>query len=169
VRSAAIVALLFATAHAERPVDPPRWRGQLSIVAGSGGAGDGTGGVSTVFPISAEFAFRVWRNLSVTAGGHGVLATRLDESCGNRPPHAAFGTVGLRADLWNGKSSPWLTPFVAVRGGGGGQCAPFGTGGVTAGLDTWLGRVAVTVAFSYDYLPIGQPLSFRLGAAFILF
>jgi|GEM_PF-6708586 len=177
----AVVAPLLEAPVAARP-DPARWRARLAVEAGAGGAGDGQGQVVTVFPATLELGVQVWRYLSVTAAAEGILSTTPVDGCGVvRAPHAALGTVGLRGDLWNGKSSPWPTPFLEVHGGVGGQraggpsdascprLAPFGTGGVKVGVDAWLGRVAVTVAFSYDYLPVAAPISFHLGANIVLF
>jgi hypothetical protein len=33
----------------------------------------------------------------------------------------------------------------------------------------WLGRVAVTVVASYDWLPTAMPFAFGLGATFVLY
>jgi hypothetical protein len=45
----------------------------------------------------------------------------------------------------------------------------FATGGAKLGLDIWLGRVAVTVAATYDWLPTAQPISVALGATLALY
>jgi hypothetical protein len=162
-------------------VDPLRWRARISLSAGAGGGGDGHGHVVTMHPVRLEVGVVLYRQLSLVAAAGGILATVVDDACGaQRAPHAAVGTLGLRADLWNGKSSPWAVPFVEAWAGVGGQprgdresavcerLAPFATGGARLGLDAWLGRVAVTVAVSYDHLPRLAPISFSIGATTIV-
>ncbi len=179
MRALVVVLLGLAVANADTPRrDPPRWRARLALEVGAGGTIEAR---QTVFPGVFELGVQVWRNLSLTAAAEGILAVAEVDACGvRRPPHAALGTVGVRYDLWDGKSAPWPVPYAEVHGGVGGQraggandascprMAPFGTGGVKLGVDAWLGRVAVTVAISYDYLPVGAPLVFHIGADIIL-
>lgn len=170
-----------AGAAGGRVVDPLRWRGRISLGAGAGGGGDGQGHVVTMHPVRLEIGVVLWRNLSLVAAAGGVIATTVDDACGvRRAPHAALGSIGLRADLWNGKSAPWAVPFVEAWAGVGGQpridvtgdacerLAPFATGGARVGLDAWLGRVAVTVAVSYDHLPRLAPIAFSIAATAIV-
>jgi hypothetical protein len=135
-----------------------------------------------MFPTTLELGARLWGPLSVDVAAVLVVAGEAYSACGElRRPNAVLGTAGVRADLANGKSASWADPFVEVHGGvgaqGGGRelggaCpAPrvFGSGGGRIGVDAWLGRVAVTVALGYDYLPIGQSLAISLGLSAILF
>jgi hypothetical protein len=178
----ALLGLLpWARARAEEWRDPPRWRLRGELSTGFGGGRSG-GATLAMFPTSVALSARVWGPLSFDLHVEGVLAGEAYFACGGlRRPNAALGGVGLRADLAHGKSAPWVDPFVELRGGVGGQgrgrdvdgacggAMVFGTGGARVGLDAWLGRVAVTVAIGYDYLPIGQALALSLGAATVLF
>jgi hypothetical protein len=178
-----------ATVEAEPPTgiyepppkhDPPRWRVRGLVATGAGVAIGGTRYVT--FPTSLELGARIWGPLSVSLSGAAILASREVTSCGlPSRPNAGIGGVGLRADLANGRSASWVSPFVEVHAGVGGQAAfaeaadpcagprVFATGGGRIGVDAWLGRVAITAQVGYDYLPIGAPLSISLGASVVLY
>lgn len=191
IRALAVVALVAALAPAAPaaepglppalPIerDPPRWRLRMSLTEGFGGGLDG--GVVARFATTAELGVRVFGPLSLDAGVIATVAGEYDAGCGQGiRPSAVAGVAGLRADVFNGKSQSWVDPFVEAHGGVGtqagtrevpGQCsaaAVFGTGGARAGIDVWLGRAAVTLAVSFDYLPIGSMLAFTLGGSFKL-
>jgi hypothetical protein len=166
---------------ADELADPPRWRVRGGLSMGFGGGRDAGQSVA-MFPTTLEVGVRLFGPLSLDVGATGVLAGEAYLACGElRRPSAAFGALGLRADLANGKSASWVAPFVEAHAGVGGQgggreldgaCAPprvFGTGGARVGLDAWLGRVAVTVAVGYDYLPSVQSAAVSLGATTVLY
>jgi hypothetical protein len=177
---------LFALGTAARGAraetgDPPRWRVRGLLSTGFGGGRD-EGATVAMFPTTLELGARLWGPLSVDVAATGVLTADHYLACGEeRRPNAALGALGLRADLFNGKSASWVDPFVEVHGGVGGQgggreldgaCPQprvFGTGGARLGLDVWLGRVAVTVVLGYDYVPIGQVLAASIGASVVLY
>jgi hypothetical protein len=177
-------ALVTTVAHAAPPRlvdDPPRWRLRLSISEGFGGARSGDAAVAR-FATTAELGVRVWGPLSLDIGAIGTVAGEFDASCGQGiRPSAIAAVAGVRADAFNARSASWVDPFVEVHGGVGAQagarevpgaCAAtsvFGTGGARAGIDVWLGGAAVTVALSFDYLPIGSTIAFSLGGSFKLF
>jgi hypothetical protein len=181
---AALVALSPpAHADARQPVprDPPRWRLRATVAQGFGGARSGDDTVAR-FPTLVDVGARVWGPLSLDATFTGTIAGEYATTCGQPVrPSAVAGTVGVRADLANGKSSAWVAPWVEVHGGVGAQAgarevpggcpaaATFGTAGARAGLDAWLGRGAVTVALAFDYLPVGSSISFVLGGSVIAF
>ena len=158
--------------------DPPRWRLRASVTQGFGG-GPGAGGAVARFPTTLVLGVRLWGPLSLDGAVTATLAGEYDTGCG-RPvrPNALAGALGLRADLANGRSAAWVDPWVELHGGAGAQAGArevpggcpaaltFGTAGARAGLDAWLGHAAVTVAVSYDYLPLGSAVSFLLGATF---
>ncbi len=163
------------------PPDPPRWRLRAALTEGVGGASD-AGGAVTMFATTLELGVRVWKPLSLTAAAQGILAGEEYTACGrDRRPNAVIGTGGLRVDFANGKSSSWLAPFLELHGGVGrqgvgresnGVCAPppvFGTGGVRLGIDVWLGKAAVTIVGTYDYLPTAAPFSVALGLSYVLY
>jgi hypothetical protein len=184
MRGALILLLAAGVARAETAAvakDPPRWRLRGALTAGFGGTRDRDTS-HMVFPLTLEFGVRLWGPLSLAVAGQGVLMGGAYEACGElQRANAALGTAGLRLDFGNGKSASWLVPFVEAHGGVGGQdggrpqggeCpAPgvFGTGGVRLGLDAWLGRVAVTVAAAFDYLPNAPPISVAIGATVALY
>ena len=160
--------------------DPPRWRMRGTVATGVGAALNASHWA--VFPTELSIGARVRGPLSVTAAALVVLATRDSTTCGTEQrPHAALGSLGLRADLFNGRSASWLEPFVEVHASLGAQAAfaqgsdpcrgprTFGGGGARIGFDAWLGRVALTAQLSYEYLPIGAPLSVSIGASMVLF
>lgn len=160
--------------------DPPRWRMRGTVTTGVGAALTTSHWV--VFPTELSVGARIWGPLSATASALAVLATRDSTTCGTEQrPHAALGSLGLRADLFNGRSASWLDPFVEVHASVGGQAAfaqgsdpcrgprTFGGGGARIGFDAWLGRVALTAQLSYEYLPVGAPLTVSIGASMILF
>jgi hypothetical protein len=162
------------------PANPPRWRLRAEVVSGFGGSRD-SGDTIAMFPTTIELGLRLWGPVSLDAGATATLAGEGYQACGSfRRPNAITGTAGLRVDFANGKASSWLDPFLEVHGGVGGQgrgrevngvCSPggvFGTGGGRVGLDVWLGKTAVTVVASFDYLPIGSPISIAIGASFVL-
>ena len=160
--------------------DPPRWRVRGRVATG---AGVGLGGVrATSVPTQLELGARIWGPLSFSLGGMAVLASRAVTSCGALVrPNAALGTIGLRANLRNGRSASWIDPFIEAHAGVGGQAAyaepgdpcgsprVFASGGARVGIDAWLGRVAITAQVSYDHLPIGAPLAVSIGASVILY
>jgi hypothetical protein len=161
--------------------DPARWRVRGLVETGFGG-GRSDGVTVAMFPTTLELGARIWGPLSVDLSATGILTSARYLACGEeRRPNAALGALGLRADLANGKSASWVDPFVEVHGGVGGQgggpelagaCPPprvFGTGGARAGIDVWLGRVAVTIVLGYDYVPIGQVLAASIGASVVLY
>ena len=160
--------------------DPPRWRMRGTVTTGVGASL--TAAHWAVFPTELSLGARIWGPLSVTASALTVLATRNSTTCGTEQrPHAALGSLGIRADLFNGRSASWLDPFVEVHASVGGQAAyaegssacrgprTFGGGGARVGVDAWLGRVALTAQLSYEHLPLGSPLSVSLGASLLLF
>ncbi|HEY7953676.1 MAG TPA: hypothetical protein VII38_00225 [Polyangia bacterium] len=162
------------------PPDPPRWRLRASLLSGAGGSTDGH--ATAMFPTTLEFGARVWKPLSIDVAAQAVLAGEEYEACGRpRRPNAILGSGGLRVDFKNGRSASWVAPFVEAHLGVGrqgpgreqnGLCSgppTFFTGGARLGLDIWLGRVAVTVAVSYDYLPTAAPVSASIGASVVLF
>jgi len=162
--------------------DPPRWRVRASLVQGFGGGRAADDSMAARFPTMLELGARLWGPLSLDATVTGTLAAEYDTSCGQPiRPNAIAGALGIRADLANGRSSPWVDPWVEVHGGVGAQsgahevpgacptAATFGTAGARAGLDAWLGRTAVTVAAGFDYLPVGTSVSFLLGATVVLY
>lgn len=160
--------------------NPPRWRLRGLLATG---AGVGIGGIrQAVFPTSLELDARIWGPLSASLTGAAIIASRQVTSCGEpERAHAALGTLGLRADCNNTRSAPWVDPFIEAHVGLGGQAAYaepgdpcagprlFASGGARLGVDVWLGRVAVTVQLSYDYLPVAAPLAVSIGASAILF
>jgi hypothetical protein len=162
--------------------DPPRWRLRATLAQGFGGSRLGDGSYVTRFPTLLELGLRVWGPLSIDGAVTGTLAGEYSTRCGRgMRPNAASGTLGVRADLGNGRSAAWLDPWVEVHAGAGGQGAArevpgacpttttFATAGARAGFDAWLGRGAVTVALQFDYLPVGSALSFVLGGSFIAY
>ena len=182
-----LLPLWAASAHADEelrraPADPPRWRLRASLTQGIGGARDGDELV-TVFPTTLEFNLRLWGPLAVTVAAQGVTVGSQYLACGEQHrSNAAIGTGGVRVDFANGKAASWAAPFLELHGGLGGQSggheidgicrtpAVFATVGAKLGLDVWLGgKVAVTVAVAYDYLPTAAPISAALGAAFVLY
>ncbi len=187
--SPALAAPTASTNEAEPPTgiyepppknDPPRWRLRGLVATG---AGVGLGGVRAAsFPTQLEIGARLWGPLSLSLGATAVISSREVTSCGAPArANAALGTVGLRANLRNGRSASWVDPFIEVHAGVGGQ-APyaepgdpcrgpraFASGGGRIGIDAWLGRVAITAQLSYDYLPIEAPLAVSLGASVILY
>ena len=179
VRIAACVALVTTlAATAAQADDPPKprrrgWRVRATLMSGFGGSYDHRS--VAAFPTTLELGVRIWGPLSFTTGATGVLSGDYYTDCGQpRRANAILGHAGLRVDFNNRKSDSWLDPFVEAHGGIGGQkgnCSSsglFGSGGVRAGLDVWLGRVAVTVAVAFDWTPIAPPASGYLGATFIL-
>jgi hypothetical protein len=186
MRALALVTLVLGAtaARADGPPpknDPPRWRLRATLAQGFGGGRDGSDAVAR-FPTSLEVGARVWGPLSLDAAVTATLAGEWAQSCGQPVrPNAIAGAVGVRADLSNGRSSPWIDPFVEVHGGIGAQsgarevpggcpaAATFGTAGARAGMDLWLGRGAVTLALAFDYLPVGSAVSFVMGGSFALF
>ncbi|MDB4968124.1 MAG: hypothetical protein JWN44_3813 [Myxococcales bacterium] len=163
------------------PADPPRWRLRGMLAQGFGGGRDADGTVLR-FPTTLELGARIWGPISVDAGVTGTLASEYATACGQPVrPNAVASSVGLRADLANGRSASWIDPWVEVHGGVGTQAGArevpggcpvaltFGTAGARAGFDAWLGRGAVTVALTFDYLPIGSTVSFVLGSSLVLF
>jgi hypothetical protein len=182
VRSATAIVLLCASlARADRELDPPRWRVRAGLTQTVAGGSDG-GSIVTVFPLALELGVRLWGPLSLTGGATGVFVGESYMACGKSVrPDAAIGTLGMRVDFLNSKASSWVAPFVEAHGGIGGQrggresegvCrspGTFGTGGARVGFDVWLGRAAVTIAASWDFLPAAAPLGIGLGATFILY
>jgi hypothetical protein len=185
VRRLVLVGLLLcaavpAGAAEGKPVDPPRWRLRLGVTQGVAGSRLADQAVA-VFPTTVELGVRIWGPLSITAALGGVLVGGTYASCGDLTrPNAVLGTAGLRVDFANGKSASWAAPFVELHAGVAGQpggpdlngiCqrgGAVGTGGLKLGLDAWLGRVAVTVAFVFDYLPVAPPIGAALGATILL-
>jgi hypothetical protein len=178
----AFVLLLIVMAAAEAWAhDPPRWRIRAGLLQGFGGARD-RGDEVARFPTTLEVGARLFGPLSLDAAVTGTLAGEWSSACGQGVrPNAVAGALGLRADLANGRSASWVDPFVEVHGGVGAQagarevpggCAAsttFGTAGARLGIDSWLGRGAVTVAVAFDYLPVGSAVSLVLGGSFIVF
>lgn len=183
-----IVALVLAlscaaVARAESlHLDPPRWRLRATLAQGFGGGLGADDAVAARFPTVLDVGVRVWGPLSLAATVTGTVAGEYSTACGQPiRPSAVAGALGVRADLANGRSAPWVDPWVEVHGGVGAQAgarelpggcpqaATFGTAGARAGLDAWLGRAAVTVAIAFDYLPVGSSVSFLLGGSFALF
>ena len=172
-----------SVAHAEPPrTDPPRWRLRATLAQGFGGGRGADDAIVARFPTMLDLGARVWGPLSLAATVTGTLAGEYDTACGQPVrPSAIAGALGVRADLGNGRSAAWVSPWVEAHGGVGAQAgarevpggcpraATFGTAGARAGFDAWLGKAAVTVAVAYDYLPIGSTLSFVLGGSFVLF
>jgi len=172
---------LSAGAPRARPIDPPRWRLRAALSSGVGGSRDGGEGV-TVFPVALELGVRLYGPLSLTVAGQAVLMGATYSACGEqRRANAALGTAGLRLDFGNRRSAAWVVPFMEVHAGLGGQSGGhelggacpgpgvFGTGGARLGIDVWLGRVAVTLAGTFDYLPQAPPVAVALGATVILY
>ena len=162
-----------------RAVEPPRWKLQASLIQGFGGSYD-QGSVAG-FPTTLSLGIRIWGPLSIVAGGTGVMSSDTWTTCGEpRRAYAILAHAGLRFDFNNKKGDSWLDPFIEVHGGVGGQpggrespgsCprdVVFGSGGVRAGLDVWLGRAAVTVAVGFDWVPIAPPAAAFLGATFLI-
>lgn len=181
VVSTLLAAVTAGSVRAE-PRDPPRWRLRASLLQGFGGGRAADDSIAARFPTTLEVGARFWGPLSLLASVTGTLAGESDVSCGQAVrPNAIAGALGLRADLANGKSAPWVDPWVEAHAGIGmqagaraqpGACpeaATFATAGARLGLDTWLGRGAVTVAVAFDYLPLGATVSFVLGGSFVLF
>jgi hypothetical protein len=181
VRVVAWLCLLLCAASPAH-ADPPRWRLRATLAQGFGGGRGADDGIVARFPTMLDVGARVWGPLSLAATVTGTLAGEYDTACGQPVrPSAIAGALGVRADLSNGRSSPWVAPWVEAHGGVGAQAgarevpggcpraATFGTAGARAGFDAWLGRGAVTVAIAYDYLPIGSTVSFVLGGSFVVF
>lgn len=168
----------YAAPATAAPADPPRWRLRATLAQGFGGA---AGGV-TRLPTTLALGVRLWGPLSLDGAVTATVAGEYDAACG-RPvrPNAVAGALGVRADLANGRSAAWIDPWVEVHGGVGAQAGArevpgrcpeartFGSAGARAGIDAWLGRAAVTLALSFDYLPVGSAVSFLLGGTFALF
>jgi hypothetical protein len=176
-----VLAAVPARGEPPLPLDPPRWRLRAALTTGVGGSSDG-GQAVAVFPTQLEFGARIFQPLSVTVAGEGVLVGEEYDACGKtRRPNAILGAAGLRVDFANGKSASWLAPFLEAHVGVGrqgpgrevdGVCTGiqvFPTGGGRIGFDAWLGRAAVTVVASYDYLPTAMPIALSIGATFILY
>jgi hypothetical protein len=181
VRAATLAVLLLVCAPDAR-ADPPRWILRASLLQGFGGGRAADDRLAARFPTSLDLGARLWGPLSLAATVTGTLAGEYDASCGTAVrPNAIAGTLGLRADLANGRSASWVDPWVEAHGGVGAQAgvravpggcataATFATAGARAGIDAWLGRAAVTVAVAFDYLPLGATVSFVLGGSFILY
>lgn len=168
--STAAVSLAWATTPA-RAEPPPRWRIRPEVSQGFGASRAG-GHFLAVFPTRLEVDLRLWRGLSMSVLGAGMLVGG-EGICGERPT-AAWHAVGLRYDFGNRRGGSWLVPFIEGHGGFGGQrvagdCGAaklFGTGGVRLGVDVWLGNAAVTMGISADYLPVASPITFTIGASF---
>lgn len=181
--TALLLALLTAPVRADPrllPPDPPRWRLRAALTSGAGGGV--TGDRATLFPTTLVFGARLWKPLSIDLAAQAVIAGEQYQACGRpRRPNAILGAGGLRVDFANGRSASWVAPFVEAHLGVGrqgpgreenGLCTgppTFFTGGARAGIDVWLGRVAVTVMVSYDYLPAASPISVSLGGSVVLF
>jgi hypothetical protein len=175
-----LAVLVGGPAWAEAALQAPRWRWRTGLTQGFGGGRD-AGATVARFPTTLELGARVWGPLSLDVAGVAVQSGEIVAGCapGTRP-NALFGAAGVRADLFNDRSAPWIDPFVEVHAGVGaqsgagsliGQCVTaglFGTAGTRVGFDVWLGRAAVTVALAYDYLPVGSTLSLAIGASFLL-
>jgi hypothetical protein len=183
VRFFAVVIALTSLARADvlLPPDPPRWRLRAALTTGVGGARD-AGDSVTVFPTTLELGVRLFGPLSVTVGAQGVLVGEQYDACGKTErPNAILGAAGLRVDFANGRSASWAAPFVEAHAGVGRQGAPrevngvcdgpsdFFTGGAKLGVDVWLGKVAVTVVATWDWLPTAMPFGAQLGASFVLY
>lgn len=180
--SAAMPARADETLHAPSlPPLPPRWRLRASLSEGVGGGADG-GHAVTLFPTTLEVGLRVWKPLSLTVAADAVLAGEEYQACGHtRRPNAVLGTAGVRVDWANEHGDSWLDPFFEVHAGVGRQGPPreqngvcdgvqvFASAGAKLGLDVWLGRVAVTVAATWDWLPTAAPASIALGATVKLY
>ena len=177
-RLAVLVILCAASARAA----PPRWRLRASLLQGFGGGRAADDSIAARFPTTIDLGARLWGPLSLAATVTSTLAGELDGSCGRAlRPNAIAGALGLRADLANGRSAPWVDPWVEAHAGvgaeagvhaqpgGGATAATFAAAGARAGIDVWLGKAAVTVAVAFDYLPLGATASFVLGASFVLF
>ncbi len=154
--------------------DPPRWRIRAGLSTGFGGASV-HGDAVTVFPTHLEVGLRLFGPLSFDLRATAIQVGEVIGVCGElRRPSALLGAAGLRFDLFNRRSESWVDPFVEVHGGTGGQlgCSSsqtFATGGARAGIDVWLGRVAVSITASYDYLPVAAPFAGELGATVALY
>ena len=171
-----------ADADARAPRDAPRWRLRGGVSSGFGGASAHGDDTITVFPTHLDLVGRIWGPLSLDVRGFAVQAMQSYAACGEHRRPSALGTAGgLRVDFANRRSASWVDPFleahagVAGQGGApevGGRCPAsevFASGGARAGIDVWLGRAAVTVTVSYDYLPVAAPFAFELGASFVLY
>jgi hypothetical protein len=184
LRATIVLALVViaGTASAETllPPDPPRWRVRAALVTGVGGSRDQDQAV-TLFPTTLDLGARLFGPLSAALAAEAVLVGEEYDACGRtRRPSAILGTAGLRVDFFNGKSAPWADPFVEAHAGVGRQGAPreqngvcsgpptFATGGGKLGVDVWLGRAAVTVVASYDWLPTAMPFAVSVGLSFII-
>jgi hypothetical protein len=167
-------------ARGDARIDAPRWRVRAAVLSGFGGSSDGR--AVAVFPTTLEVGARVWGPLSVGAGATGVLSGDYYIACGEpRRANAILGTFGVRVDFNNARSNSWLSPFIDLHGGVGGQpggrgtgnaCpsgGAFATGGARVGLDVWMGKAAITAALGFDYLPTAPPFAFSLGATFSLY
>lgn len=181
MRLATVVALLLTLRASAAELDPPRWRVRAALTQSVAGGSD-AGSLITLFPFVLELGVRFWGPLSFTASAQGIVAGEAYRACGREVrPNAALGTVGLRVDFLNTKASSWVAPFVEVHGGVGGQAGghesegvckspgAFGTGGARVGFDVWLGKAAVTIAATWDWLPMAAPLGLGLGVTFILY
>jgi len=184
VRFLVAVLALSSVARAEPtslPPDPPRWRFRMALTTGVAGSRDAEQSV-TVFPTTLELGARLFGPLSVTLGAEGVLVGEQYQACGKlERPNAIVGGAGLRVDFANGKSASWAAPFLEAHAGAGRQggarevdgvcdgAQSFFTGGAKLGVDVWLGRVAVTVVATWDWLPTAMPFGAQLGASFILY
>jgi hypothetical protein len=177
-----LVVLVTAWAASARADDPPRWRLRASLLQGFGGGRAADDSIAARFPTTLDLGARLWGPLSLAATVTGTLAGEYDNSCGAAVrPNAIAGALGLRADLANRRSAPWVDPWIEAHGGVGAQAgvhaqpggcptaATFATAGARVGVDTWLGKAAVTVAVAFDYLPLGATVSFVLGGSFVLF
>jgi hypothetical protein len=183
VRFFVVFLLLGSVARADvlLPPDPPRWRLRAALTTGVAGGRDADQTV-TLFPTTLELGARLFGPLSVTFGAQGVLAGVEYDACGKTErPNAILGAAGLRVDFANGKSASWAAPFVEAHAGVGRQGAPrevrgvcdgpstFFSGGAKLGVDVWLGRVAVTVVATWDWLPTAMPFGAQIGASFVLY
>jgi hypothetical protein len=178
-----MISMLFCagSAHAEAAkVTPPRWRVRAALVSGFGGSWDN--GSVAAFPTTLDLGLRIWGPLSASLGATGVLSGDYWVTCGEpRRANAILGHAGLRVDFNNKKGDSWLDPFIEAHASVGGQAGGresltgcprggvFGSGGLKAGLDIWLGRAAVTVAVGFDWTPIAPPAAAFLGATFLLY
>lgn len=137
------------------------------------GASRAGGRFVAVFPTRVEVDLRLWRGLSLSVLGVGML-TGGEGVCAHRAT-AAWHALGVRWDFGNKRGGGWLVPFVEGHVGVGGQrtgsdchtSSIFPTGGARLGLDVWLGHAAVTVAVAADYLPVASPITFTFGASFV--